>query len=45
MPTGVPGRLGEVGTVAHWRALIVLGMARFLRVLDTSVMKLPTSGR
>src|SRR3954453_14416118 len=41
--TGVPGRLGEVGTVAHWRALIVLGMAQFLMVLDTSVMNVSIS--
>ncbi|MFJ9740949.1 MFS transporter [Streptomyces sp. NPDC101166] len=43
MPTGVPGRLGEVGTVAHWRALIVLGTAQFLMVLDTSVMNVSIS--
>lgn len=27
-----------VGCVSHWRALIVLGTAQFLMVLDTSVM-------
>ncbi|MGW1786040.1 hypothetical protein ACWCQQ_44240 [Streptomyces sp. NPDC002143] len=37
---GVPSRLGEVGDVKRWRALIVLGTAQFLMVLDTSVMKL-----
>jgi EmrB/QacA subfamily drug resistance transporter len=42
-PTGVPGRLGEVDTVAHWRALIVLGTAQFLMVLDTSVMNVSIS--
>ncbi|MCX4767271.1 hypothetical protein OG562_41160 [Streptomyces sp. NBC_01275] len=41
-PTGVPGRLGEVDTLAHWRALTVLGTAQFLMVLDTSVMKFTT---
>lgn len=39
---GAPGRLGEVDTVTHWRALIVLGTAQFLMVLDTSVMELST---
>jgi hypothetical protein len=38
-----PGRLGEVGGVAHWRALIVLGTAQFLMVLDTSVMNVSIS--
>jgi EmrB/QacA subfamily drug resistance transporter len=42
-PQGVPGRLGEVDTVKHWRALIVLGAAQFLMVLDTSVMNVSIS--
>jgi len=37
------GRLGEVDTVRHWRALIVLGAAQFLMVLDTSVMNVSIS--
>ncbi|MEF9904559.1 MFS transporter [Streptomyces sp. P9-A2] len=37
------GRLGEVDTVKHWRALIVLGTAQFLMVLDTSVMNVSIS--
>ncbi len=44
-PLGVPGRLGEVDAVKHWRALIVLGTAQFLMVLDTSVMKSSTGWR
>ncbi|MBD9727517.1 hypothetical protein PV755_27300 [Streptomyces caniscabiei] len=44
-PVGVPGRLGEVDAVKHWRALIVLGTAQFLMVLDTSVMKSSTGWR
>src|SRR5687767_8408459 len=36
-----PGRLGEVDTVTHWRALMVLGTAQFL--LDTSVMNVSIS--
>ncbi|MGY3202333.1 EmrB/QacA subfamily drug resistance transporter [Streptomyces sp. TE5632] len=42
-PAGVPGRLGEVDGVKHWRALIVLGTAQFLMVLDTSVMNVSIS--
>ncbi|CAM5376844.1 MFS transporter [Streptomyces hirsutus] len=41
--TGVPGRLSEVDSVKHWRALIVLGTAQFLMVLDTSVMNVSIS--
>ncbi|MDX3130559.1 hypothetical protein PV367_12305 [Streptomyces europaeiscabiei] len=37
-PSGVPVRLGDENTVKLWRALIVLGTARFLMVLDTSVL-------
>ncbi|GHB48259.1 MFS transporter [Streptomyces viridiviolaceus] len=37
------GRLGEVDSVKHWRALIVLGTAQFLMVLDTSVMNVSIS--
>ncbi|WP_374118240.1 MFS transporter [Streptomyces sp. MAR25Y5] len=37
------GRLGEVDTLKHWRALIVLGTAQFLMVLDTSVMNVSIS--
>ncbi|GAB2961802.1 hypothetical protein GCM10023080_022740 [Streptomyces pseudoechinosporeus] len=40
---GVSGRLGEVDSVKHWRALIVLGTAQFLMVLDTSVMNVSIS--
>ncbi len=40
---GAPGRLGEVDIVTHWRALIVLGTAQFLMVLDTSVMNVSIS--
>lgn len=39
----LPGRLGEVDSVKHWRALIVLGTAQFLMVLDTSVMNVSIS--
>ncbi|WP_435852339.1 MFS transporter [Streptomyces massasporeus] len=39
----VPGRLGEVDTVKRWRALIILGAAQFLMVLDTSVMNVSIS--
>lgn len=42
-PTGVPGRLGEVDGVKHWRALIFLGTAQFLMVLDISVMNVSIS--
>lgn len=42
-PTGIPGPLGEVDGVKHWRALIVLGTAQFLMVLDTSVMNVSIS--
>ncbi|MGW0291066.1 MFS transporter [Streptomyces tuirus] len=38
-----PGRLGEVDTVKRWRALIILGAAQFLMVLDTSVMNVSIS--
>lgn len=41
--TAAPGRLGEVDTVTRWRALIVLGTAQFLMVLDTSVMNVSIS--
>lgn len=41
--TAAPGRLGEVDTVTKWRALIVLGTAQFLMVLDTSVMNVSIS--
>jgi EmrB/QacA subfamily drug resistance transporter len=37
------GRFGEVGSVKHWRALVVLGTAQFLMVLDTSVMNVSIS--
>lgn len=36
-------RPGEVVTVRRWRALIVLGTAQFLMVLDTSVMNVSIS--
>ncbi|MFM9694284.1 hypothetical protein [Streptomyces europaeiscabiei] len=42
-PVGVPVRLGEENTVKLWRALIVLGTARFLMGLDTSVMNVSIS--
>jgi EmrB/QacA subfamily drug resistance transporter len=39
----MPGRWGEVDTVKRWRALMVLGTAQFLMVLDTSVMNVSIS--
>ncbi|MDX3692472.1 hypothetical protein PV726_19405 [Streptomyces europaeiscabiei] len=33
-PSGVPVRLGEENSVKLWRALIVLGTAQFLMVLE-----------
>src|SRR5690606_17242664 len=44
-PRGVLLRHGEfeVDGVKHWRALIVLGTAQFLMVLDTSVMNVSIS--
>lgn len=42
-PTGPPGFDGPVDTMTRWRALIVLGTAQFLMVLDTSVMNVSIS--
>ncbi|MDQ0682449.1 EmrB/QacA subfamily drug resistance transporter [Streptomyces achromogenes] len=42
-PTGPPGFHEPVDTVKRWRALIVLGTAQFLMVLDTSVMNVSIS--
>jgi EmrB/QacA subfamily drug resistance transporter len=39
----VPRPLGEEDAVKQWRALIVLGTAQFLMVLDTSVMNVSIS--
>ena len=40
---GSPVPLDEVDALKHWRALIVLGTAQFLMVLDTSVMNVSIS--
>lgn len=39
----VPDTTAVMDCVSHWRALLVLGTAQFLMVLDTSVMNVSIS--